>query len=54
MTLLRSDNVVGQKAERDGRTLRGIGIEPASLAAIIPTYLVRFRPYGQYEPNRGL
>lgn len=52
--MLRSDNVVSQAARDEGRTLDGLGIRPASLAAIIPTYLVRFRPYGQYEPSRGL
>ena len=54
VVLLRSDNVVGEPARREGRTLQGLGIEPASMAAVIPTYLVRFRPYGQYEPSRGL
>ena len=52
--MLRSDNVVSERAAKDGRTLDGMGIEPASMAAIIPTYLVRFRPYGQYEPSRGM
>ena len=52
--LLRSDNVVSQAAREHDRTLEGLGIEPASMAAVIPTYLVRFRPYGQYEPSRGL
>lgn len=54
VVMLRSDNVVSDRARQEGRTLPGMGIEPASMAAIIPTYLVRFRPYGQYEPSRGL
>ena len=54
VVLLRSDNVVGDDAKAEGRTLAGLGIEPASIPAVVPTYLVRFRPYGQYEPSRGL
>lgn len=46
--LLKSDNVVSAKAEAEGRTLSGIGIEPTMLDSILPTYLVRYRPHGQY------
>ena len=49
--LLRRDNVVGEDAKRDGRTLEGIGITPESIAAIVPTYLWRFRKTGQFNPN---
>jgi uncharacterized protein YbjT (DUF2867 family) len=49
--LLRSDNVVSAQAERDGRTLPGLGIEPATIAAIVPTYLWRFRKTGQFRPR---
>ena len=52
--MLRTDNVVSAAAQDSDRTLEGLGIRPASLAAVIPTYLVRFRPHGQYEPSRGL
>ena len=52
--MLRENNVVSPVARAENRTLEGLGIRSASLAAIIPTYLVRFRPYGQYEPSRGL
>ena len=48
VVLLKSDNVVSAKAEAEGRTLTGIGIEPTLLESILPTYLVRFRPQGQY------
>ena len=41
--LLKHDNVVSAAAEREGRTLDALGIEPASIAAIVPTYLRRFR-----------
>jgi NADH dehydrogenase len=49
---LRTDNVVSQAAIAERRTLAGLGIEPTSLAAILPSYLVRFRPHGQFERKR--
>ncbi|MCK3780648.1 complex I NDUFA9 subunit family protein [Ensifer sesbaniae] len=48
VVLLKSDNVVSAKAVSEGRTLTGIGIEPTMLESILPTYLVRYRPQGQY------
>lgn len=50
--LLKVDNVVSEAAEKDGRTLAGLGIEPHTLAAILPTYLGRFREHGQYDAYR--
>jgi uncharacterized protein YbjT (DUF2867 family) len=47
--LLRHDNVVSAAAIADGRTLEGLGIEPESTEAIVPTYLWRFRKTGQFE-----
>lgn len=41
---LRVDNVVGANA----RTLADLGIEATSLEAVLPDYLWRFRPSGQY------
>ncbi|HLN09614.1 MAG TPA: complex I NDUFA9 subunit family protein [Xanthobacteraceae bacterium] len=49
--LLRRDNVVSAEAERDGRTLPGLGIDPTSIAAIVPSYLWRFRKTGQFRPR---
>jgi uncharacterized protein YbjT (DUF2867 family) len=49
VTLLRSDNVVSDAAEREGRTLKGLGIAPETMEAIVPSYLVRFRKTGQFE-----
>lgn len=46
--LLKSDNVVSQEAANAGLTLDGMGISPTLASAIIPAYLVRFRPQGQY------
>jgi uncharacterized protein YbjT (DUF2867 family) len=50
--MLRVDNVVSEAAGRDKRTLAGLAIEPTSLAAILPSYLVRYRPHGQFERRR--
>ena len=46
--LLESDNVVSDKAIKDGRTLEGLGITPRTMEAILPSYLWRFRARGQY------
>ncbi|MCK7613677.1 complex I NDUFA9 subunit family protein [Roseibium sediminicola] len=50
--LLKTDNVVSDAAKSDGRTLEGIGIKPATLAAVLPTYLERYREHGQYDAHR--
>ena len=50
--LLRSDNVVSPAAERDGRTLAGLGIVPTAMAVIVPSYLWRFRKTGQFKTGR--
>ena len=51
--MLESDNVVSAEAEADHRTLSGLGIRPHSMAAILPSYLYRYRPHGQFEPKRS-
>jgi uncharacterized protein YbjT (DUF2867 family) len=48
VTLLRSDNVVSRAAEEGRRTFAGIGIHPQSTAAILPSYLWRYRAAGQF------
>ena len=48
VTLLRSDNVVSDAARSEGRTLEGLGIDPVLAEAILPSYLVRYRPQGQF------
>lgn len=50
--LLKSDNVVSDAAGNEGRTLQAFGIEPTSVEAILPSYIVRYRPQGQF--SRGL
>ncbi|MCJ7995135.1 complex I NDUFA9 subunit family protein [Rhizobium cremeum] len=47
--LLKVDNVVSDAAKADGRTLEGMGINPVALTSILPTYLVRYRPHGQFN-----
>ncbi len=46
--LLKSDNVVSETAENDGRSLKGLGIVPRSVEAIVPSYLYRYRKAGQF------
>ncbi|MDW5318158.1 complex I NDUFA9 subunit family protein [Rhizobium sp. PL01] len=48
VTLLKSDNIVSAKAQTEGRTLQAFGIEPTSVEAVLPSYVVRYRPQGQY------
>lgn len=45
---LQIDNVVSDAAKAEGRTFEAFGITPRTLAAVLPTYLVRFRPQGQF------
>lgn len=49
---LQVDNVVSENAVAEGRTFTGIGIDPTSLEAILPSYLYRFRPHGQFDRRR--
>jgi NADH dehydrogenase len=50
--LLRRDNVVSPEALAERRTLQGLGIQPDSFEAVVPTYLWRFRKTGQYGSRR--
>ena len=47
--LLKRDNVVSQAAQAEGRTLGDLGIEGATIEAIVPSYLWRFRKTGQFR-----
>jgi len=52
--MLQVDNVVGKLAEAEGRTLAGLGIEhPQTMEAVVPGYLQRFQPHGQFAHYRG-
>ncbi len=53
VTLLETDNVVSDTAKAEGRTLEGLGIAPQSLAAILPSYLWRYRQAGQFTKDRA-
>lgn len=46
--MLQGDNVVSDEAIRQNRTLSGMGINPRNMEAILPSYLIRFRPQGQF------
>jgi NADH dehydrogenase len=46
--LLRSDNVVSDEAKREGRTLQALGVDPISIATVVPSYLGRYRKTGQF------
>jgi len=46
--MLKTDNVVSEAAVTENRTLEGLGIQPTPMSAILPTYLVQYRPSGQF------
>jgi uncharacterized protein YbjT (DUF2867 family) len=47
--MLMRDNVVEEAAVKEGRTLQGLGIaNPHAMAGVVPKYLERFQPYGQF------
>src|SRR5262245_22852889 len=47
--LLKYDNIVSAAAERDARTLAGLGIAPTAMEVVVPSYLQRFRKTGQFR-----
>jgi uncharacterized protein YbjT (DUF2867 family) len=47
--MLEVDNVVSAAASSDGRTLQGFNIEPVGIEAVVPDYLVQYRPRGQFS-----
>lgn len=51
--LLGIDNVVSEAAKQEGRTIAAFGGAPTSLAAILPTYLDRFRPRGEFQRSHA-
>jgi NADH dehydrogenase len=52
--MLKTDNVVGDDAEREGRTLAGLGITPRGIQGIVPGYLYRYRKAGQFSAPSGV
>jgi NADH dehydrogenase len=52
VTLLKRDNVVG--ADADAGTIQDLGVtQLESVEAIVPNYLWRFRPYGQFQTRQN-
>jgi NADH dehydrogenase len=52
--LLQIDNIVSAEAIRDQRSLQGLGIvEPRSAEVIVPSYLQRYRPRGEFSVDRA-
>jgi NADH dehydrogenase len=52
--MLQRPNVVSEAAAEEGRTLAGLGIgEPRTMASVVPAYLERFQPHGQFAHYRG-
>jgi NADH dehydrogenase len=47
--LLKVDNVVSAEASKEKRTLAGLGIAARPLDAVLPSYLWRFSPNGQFD-----
>jgi NADH dehydrogenase len=48
VTLLKTDNVVSEAANQEGRTIAAFDIRPQSLEAVLPSYLWRYRVAGQF------
>jgi uncharacterized protein YbjT (DUF2867 family) len=48
VTLLKTDNVVSESAEKNGLTLAAMGITPVRVSSILPTYMVHYRAHGQF------
>lgn len=52
--MLQKPNIVSDAAIREGRTLAGLGIKKAqSIALIVPPYLERYNPKGQFAHYRS-
>lgn len=47
--MLKSDNVVSDAAQSEGRTFAGLGMTPHAADAILPSYLWQYRPTGQFS-----
>lgn len=47
--MLRRDAVVSEAAKAEGRTLEGLGIAPTAIESVVPDYLERFRPRGEFS-----
>ncbi|MBT9444278.1 MAG: complex I NDUFA9 subunit family protein [Hyphomonadaceae bacterium] len=51
--LLKRDNIVGASGEKGVGTIADLGVTPLeSIEAIVPSYLWRFRPHGQFQARQ--
>lgn len=51
--MLKTDNIVGASGEKGVGTIADLGVAPLeTIEAIVPTYLWRFRPYGQFQTRQ--
>ncbi|HDL17277.1 MAG TPA: complex I NDUFA9 subunit family protein [Rhizobiales bacterium] len=50
--LLERDNVVSMSANAKKLNLKGLGIDPVPIDAVVPEYLVRFRAHGEFAEFR--
>jgi len=48
LALLERDNIVSDAAQKELRTLEGLGVSPRAYEAIVPAYLSQFRVGGQF------
>lgn len=46
--MLEVDNIVSDAAKRQNRTLDAFDVSPKTLRSVLPSYLVRFRPEGEF------
>lgn len=56
VTQLQIDNVVSEAAKGEHRSFAAFGLAPQGIDSVLPTYLVRFRPQGQFtkpDPQAG-
>lgn len=49
LRMLQIDNIVSEDAIREARTFKELGIAPQAVETIVPNYLVRFRPKGEFS-----
>ena len=49
--LLKKDNIAGASGEADIGVIEDLGIDPTAPEIVLPSYLVRFRRYGQFSED---
>ncbi len=53
--MLKRDNIVGVSGEKGIGTIADLGVAPLeTIESIVPTYLWRFRPYGQFQTKQAI